>query len=205
MDLRIFCADIGSIQKGNFGWASCDPECNSLCSGTSIEDFAQQIVDELRQGRSVALGFECPLFVPFRESPVELTRARVGEGSRPWSAAGGAGSLATGLTETVWVLSQIHASISPEPALYFCWQKFAEAGSGLLLWEAFVTGAIKADSHEGDAMLAVRAFASSLPNPNTKNIIEEPEVFSLIAASALRSGWLDASSLVNVPCLVIAA
>lgn len=41
------------------------------------------------------------------KNPVELTSSRQGEGSRAWSAGAGCGALATGLTETLWVLEYI--------------------------------------------------------------------------------------------------
>src|SRR5258708_25174372 len=101
MELTIACADIGSIRKGRFGWALRDyPEdLAARDDDNDIAVFVREISQRLRDGRPVALGFECPLFVPLPEDPVELTRARKGEGNRAWCARAGAGALATGLTE----------------------------------------------------------------------------------------------------------
>ena len=204
MELAVYCADIGSIAQGNFGWAGRVLSSSDSISGTAIEDLAAQVCKSLGDGVPVALGFECPLFVPHPLNPVELTRARRGESSRPWSAGAGLGSLATGLTETAWILSRVHETVTPEPTLFLSWPKFEESGKGLLLWEAFVTGSKKGTSHEADAVLAVEAFLAALPDPSDKNLIHEPQVFSLIAASALRAGWASAAALIGQPCLVLA-
>jgi hypothetical protein len=101
--LVIYCADIGSVAQGRFGWARqlVGPARARLAQGTDIRQLAEAAATDLRRGTSVALGFECPLFVPVPDDPMRLTSARRGEGNRPWSAAAGAGSLAVGLTEVV--------------------------------------------------------------------------------------------------------
>ena len=40
-----------------------------------------------------------------------LTGRRTGEGARPWSAAAGACSLTTGLTESTWLLQQVRSKV----------------------------------------------------------------------------------------------
>ncbi|WP_420635212.1 hypothetical protein [Candidatus Palauibacter sp.] len=197
----VYCADAGSVARNRFGWAGEAANGCGRFSGTSIEEFADCVAAELRAGNKVALGFECPLFVPLRRKPEDLTKARNGDGSRAWSAAAGATSLAT--VETAWILSRIRKAVSPEPPLFFAWAKFRESASGLLLWEAFVTGKTKTESHQEDASAAVGAFVDSLPDPSSANIICESEVFSLVAASALRARWPGADSLLNEPCLVL--
>jgi hypothetical protein len=201
----VYCADVGSIARNRFGWASCDSNGGKKSHGSSIEDFAESICKELSEGSKVALGFECPLFVPLPADPVELTRARRGEGSRPWCAGAGSGALAIRLTESAWVLSRIHDAVYPEPPLVFSWQEFSNSASGLLVWEAFVSGASKAKTHEGDAMLATESFVSALPDPDSRNLIQEPRIHSLAAAAALRAGWSAAARLIDEPCLVISA
>lgn len=201
----IYCADVGSIAKGNFGWACQAPDSPTYESGTSIDEFAARVSATLEAGAPVALGFECPLFVPLPSEPSELTRARRGEGSRPWSAGAGCGALAVGLTESAWVLARIHAHVTPEPPLFVSWSAFQTAERGILLWEAFVSGAAKAASHEGDALLAVRAFSAAIGSSGPTSVISEAQVFSLIAAAALRAGWSSAAALIEEPCLVVAA
>lgn len=206
MKLGIYCADVGSIARGRFGWAGRLADGSSPESGTSIVEFAARVSARLQSGIAVALGFECPLFVPYPQHPSELTRARRGEGSRPWCAGAGAGALAVGLTESAWVLSRVHDQVSPEPALFVSWPEFQKSRCALFLWEAFVTGRAKmGGSHENDATLAVNAFCAALPDPTSKSIIGETDVFSLVAAAALRAGWQEAASLINHPCLVLSA
>jgi hypothetical protein len=205
MNLSIACADVGSEAKGNFGWAVCDlPGALEVVPDSgSIRAFADAISERLRSGRSVALGFERPLFVPLRDEPSELMRARAGEKNRPWSAGAGCGSLATGLVQAAWVLDRVRRALPTEPHAYFRWSDFQQRAGGLFLWEAFVSGPSKSDSHHGDAGLAVMAFISALPNPTVANVIAEPTVYSLIGAALLRTGWSLPVSVLSESCLVL--
>jgi hypothetical protein len=207
MDLTVCCADIGSVKNGNFGWALRDyPEpLREVPERASISEFAEAIEERLRAGRSVALGFECPLFVPFREQPDELTSARRGEGNRAWSAGAGASSLVTGLVETAWLLAHIRESLTPVPKLTMSWDEFTEVPVALFLWEAFVSRDAKAGSHHGDAGVAVESFCNALPDPSQDNMIDEKSVFSLIGAAALRGGWDVPEEVLSAPCIVVAA
>lgn len=204
MQLGIYCADVGSVARGRFGWAG-GVAGGPLACGTSIGELAAAVIRDLRAGFGVALGFECPLFVPHPSEPRELTRRRRGEGTRPWCAGAGSGALAVGLTESAWVLSRVYQELESKPALFFSWSEFRACGRGLFIWEAFVTGSAKGDSHAHDAALAVEAFTAALPDPESKNLVVESEVFSLVAAAALRAGWQSAASLIGQPCLVLAA
>ena len=200
----IAAADIGSVKKDRFGWALLDPKHPAVKTGSSIIKFTDAVVDLLNAGRPLALGFECPLFVPVRQDPNELTSARVGEGSRAWCAGAGAGALATGLTEVAWILRETRARLKTQPNLALRWKEFV-SGGGVLVWEAFVTDKAKSDSHTGDAERAVCAFERSLPDPLSANRIKEPTVMSLVGAAALWAGWTSDPSILREPCLVIAA
>ena len=173
MPLVIHCADIGSVKNGNFGWARLAVgEANGQCTiGRDIEDFARGVAADINAGAQVALGFECPLFLPLPEDPTGLTSARPGEGDRAWSAGAGAAALATGLTETVWVLDQVKRRINVTPSVFADWPRFRDASSGLFIWEAFVTKAAKADTHHGDAELAVRSFRDNLQHLEAHNAV----------------------------------
>jgi hypothetical protein len=102
---RVYCADIGSVVNRCFGWAVASGPNADVDEADDIEGLTAAVAQALAAGDKVALGFECPLFVPLPDDPKELTKARDGEGSRPWSAGAGCGALATGLTQTVWILS----------------------------------------------------------------------------------------------------
>jgi hypothetical protein len=85
----IYAVDIGSIAQGNFGWARIDPTQDdaSVDRGDGTEICA--LIDALTPGlhaerRGVALGFDCPLFVPIPVDPYRLGKARAGERDRPW-------------------------------------------------------------------------------------------------------------------------
>lgn len=204
----IHCADIGSVKKGNFGWARlavADPpaECTT---GHDIRKFVESISADLNSGERVALGFECPLFVPIPDDPAELTSARRGEGDRPWSAGGGAGVLATGLTEVLWILDQVGSRVRSRPSVFVEWSTFQEATEGLFIWEAFVSKDAKAHTHCGDADLAVRAFRSALPDLSRHNaVVCEGTVRSLFGAALLQAGWATDLAWLGRACIVVRA
>jgi hypothetical protein len=111
--------------------------------------------------------------------------------------------LTTGIVQTAWVLDRIRRGFTEEPRVFFRWSEFTGHSGGLFFWEAFVSGAAKAGSHAGDAILAVRAFASALPNPESANVVSEPRVYSLIGAALLRTGWAVPTSVLSAPCTVV--
>jgi len=202
--LIIHCADIGSVAKGNFGWARFDCAEQPTCTiGQDIRAFAATIATDLNSGHPVALGFECPLFIPVPDDPARLTSARDGEGNRSWSAGAGAGSLATGLSETVWILTQVRQQLTSQAPVHFRWSPFQQSGVGLFVWEAFVSGDAKSDTHHGDAEFAVNQFFTSLPNPESYNAITCGNARSLIGAAVLQSGLSGDLTLLHQQCLVI--
>ena len=204
--LVIYCADIGSVAKGNFGWARLECVQSPTCIvGQDIREFASRIAGDLNAKHPVALGFECPLFIPVTNDPELLTSARDGEGNRAWSAGAGAASLATGLSETIWVLTQVQRKISTSLPIHFRWGPFQQSDVGLFIWEALVTGGSKTDSHTGDAELAVNQFYKCRSDPESHNAITCPDAHSLIGAALLQSRLEDDLSLLNEACLVIRA
>ncbi|WP_147431195.1 hypothetical protein [Thiocapsa rosea] len=193
------CADIGSVTAGNFGWWSSDGQ-----SGLEPSTLAASVAAALNSNRPVALGFECPLFVPLTEGELELTRARPGEGSRPWSAGAGCGALTTGLVQVAWVLRAIRASLKSPQVGYLGWEAFRNAQSGLFIWEAFVSGKSKASTHVADAQAAGEAFIQALPNPSLINaVVCSTQVYSLVGAAMLRTGWSQSPEVLAEACLVI--
>jgi hypothetical protein len=207
MDLAIYCADIGSVKAGNFGWtrARGDHPAPVLDHRSDILQLVAHVAADLNAGCRVALGFECPLFVPFPDDPLALTSARPGEGNRAWSTSAGACALATGLTESVWILDRIRKAVTQPPPAYLDWAPFSSAPAGLFVWEAFVTDRAKVASHWGDAEAAVLCFKSLLPNPHLHNALRATRVRSLIGAALLQTGWVSDSSMLDSPCLVIKA
>lgn len=202
--LWIFCADIGSVEKGRFGWFGAGPDEKPML-GRCIEDLASAVAQKINSGAKVALGFECPLFAPLRDMPMLLTKARAGEGNRSWSAGAGCGALATGLVEVTWLLNTIRAITLKSSVAFLDWKAFEKANGGLFLWEAFVSGKAKGSGHAHDAEIAVQRFRESLPNPELANAISETNVLSLVGACMLRTGWSANVQLISAPCLVIKA
>ena len=204
--MMICCADIGSVVSERFGWAahSGEPDREGW-SGTDIGEFAQLVAGELAVERKVALGFECPLWIPIADEPSSLTRARSGEGNRAWSAAAGATSLTTGLAQVVWILDRIRQR-SNDTKAFLDWENFQRSKSGLLIWEAFVTGSSSTGSHERDAMAAVTAFRCVLGDSEPTSAVEPTSrTRSLIGAALLWAGWSTDVRLLRTPCIVIRA
>lgn len=205
-DLVIWCADIGSIKKKNFGWCRAElVEKNSFSTGTSIQEFAIGIAKDLSSGYKVALGFECPLFLPIPEEPLYLTSARKGEGDRPWSAGAGCGALATGLTETTWILSRIKELVKKEIKVTLSWDGFIDENFNLFIWEAFVSKGSKSTTHTGDAEVAVKTFVNEYPNIVQSNAVTAENPYNLVAAALLRTGISKDVNILSQPCIVIKA
>jgi hypothetical protein len=200
----LWCADIGSIKNKRFGWCRAELGTNlSFSYGVNIEDFATGIAQDLSSGYKVALGFECPLFVPISDNPVYLTSARTGEGDRPWSAGAGCGALATGLTECAWIFSRIKELTRIDIKVTFDWDEFTNKALNLFIWEAFVSKSSKSTTHEGDAEVAVKVFINKYPNIVQANAVKVDNPYNLVAAAILRAGISDDINLLSRPCIVI--
>jgi len=197
----IAAADIGSVSRGKFAWWASTGDTDDAPS-----TLAAMVAKALNEGEAVALGFECPLFVPLAANEKELTCARPGEGNRPWSAGAGSCALTTGIAQVTWILRAIRQSLVHERVAYLDWEAFEQARQGLFLWEAFVSGKAKAQDHVGDARLAGEAFLASLPDPRQANaVLCESEVQSLVGAALLRTGWAGTAALLGQPCIVVRA
>ena len=197
----VICADIGSVARGNFGWWSSEGK-----SGDKTSTLATHVAAALKNGLPVALGFECPLFVPLFEDEMQLTSARPGEGSHAWSAGAGCGALASGLVQVAWVLQSVRRQLSQPVPAFVAWESFASSSSGLFLWEAFITGTAKQGSHVADAKAGAEAFLRALPNPMQANaVVCRSAVYSLVGAALLRTGWSFDPSILQEPCLVVRA
>ena len=204
-NMTICAADIGSVRKKNFAWASVSgPDRRS---GTCIVEFAKFVADELMNGVKVSLGFECPLWIPVAAEPGELTQAREGEGNRAWSAGAGSGSLATGLAEVSWILDRIRQESERsehDMEAFLDWGLFERADRGLFIWEAFVTGKGKTGSDVGDAQAAVEGFRCALRDPPLKSAVcPASRTRSLIGAALLWADWSSDIALLKEPCVVI--
>lgn len=144
--------------------------------------------------------------MPIVSDPQSLGCKRPGEGSRPWSAGAGAGALATGLVQGLWLLDEIRSRVGDlNCCAYLRWPDFVEAGEGLFLWEAFVSGTGKRESHVADAQAAVEAFRAALPDLDRASCVTCDDVQSLVGAALLRTGWTTDLSVLATPSPVIRA
>lgn len=205
--LAVYCADVGSIRQGNFGWAREEVPARKIerqRGGTEIRELIDAVAKDLAAGIPVALGFECPLFVPVPEDPFRLGAARPGEGTRPWSAGAGTGALTTGLVQAAWVLTELR-NRRPGDRVFLDWTAFEAVDAGLFLWEAFVTEKAKAVTHVDDATIAVTCFTAALPDPGRASAVTAERPLSLVGAAAAWAGWSDDIELLRTPCLVLKA
>lgn len=152
----------------------------------------------------MALGFECPLFVPVPRDPQKLTSARAGEGNRPWSAGAGAAVLATGLTEVVWLLRAIREQAGATEG-FLDWGAFSRQQHGVLFWEAFVSSTAKGSDHRADARVAVELFAARSSSGAPETDVSCESAYSLIGAAMLATGWTRDLGVLGQPCIVMRA
>lgn len=208
-----FCADIGSIRTNRFAWACSEDD---LASRTTKDvnhksplDLANAVAAQWKKNRPIALGFECPLWVPVPKSAKDekiLGAARKDEGDRAWSAGGGAYSLTTGLVQVAWIMARLHETI---PQAKFTTNPEKLGPGGILIWEAFVTGKAKGsskakDSHHKDAKRAVSAFQKQWPFPRGSAVTctDDQQPYSLISTAIQFAGFKSGPSL-NEACLVV--
>jgi len=201
MDIIVWCADIGSVKGKKFGW--CRSDGKSFVEGTDIVEFCRGIAKDLSAGIKVALGLECPLFVPVSENPLLLTSSRYGEGDRAWSARAGCGALCTGLTESVFILNEVYKQTSLPIQPTFKWNDFLDGQMNLFLWEAFVSKEAKGISHSGDAKIAVQSFMRHYPKILEANAVTVESAYNLVAGAMLRTGLSQDIKLLSEPCIVI--
>jgi len=192
--------DVGSPKSGNLGWAI--RKTGNRAYGEDLDQFIAEFA-QLCDGCPAAIGFEAPLFVPIRDEVLELTNARNGEGSRPWSASAGATVLAVGLPIMTYTLNKLRSKINTYEAT-LDWKDWNKSDRSLLVWEAFVSGSSKSNDHWKDADNAVIDFLDNLNDLVSANAIVETNVLSLVGAALIHSGWMSPSAeTLKYPALVI--
>jgi hypothetical protein len=196
--MRVAVIDIGKPE--NIGWAIDDPAQD----GNDLDRCIDIVADALRSG-PVTLGFEAPMFVPYRTEWRKLTKARTGECgdgiNRAFSASAGATATVTALVVVPYVLRQLRQLV-PDATATLDWHSPPTEPQRLLLFEAFVTNQRKTSDvrHVEDARLAIAAFRSG-----PRNAVEEPECLNLLGAMMLRTGWGMDPAILTRPCLVVRA
>ena len=214
--LVVYCADVGKNPE-RFGWARAVVSWHggrpsfddSVARHQAIDDLVRNLQKDLGAGRPIALGFECPLFIPvLRQDLGAFTMGRPTE-PKAWSAGPGAAALATGLAELIHVLDAIRQDRVPA---FVEWGKFSEVRQGLFIWEAYVTGKAHSQkaslgAHYNDAKAAVEEFARRLPEmPSSIRMDQDPyagKTHSLVGSALLRTRWVDDLGVLEQPCVVV--
>jgi hypothetical protein len=205
----VFSADVGAPARRAFAWAARalgePPKATRSCS--DIAKCATAIAYHLNQGESVSLGLECPLYVPLRDDPLELTNGRDQEGSPAWSSQIGATVLATGIVVAAWLLRDIRTKLQQSVRPFLNWMEFITAdGVGFHLWEAKVSGLAKGTlqgrSHKRDARTALNYFMKNVSASGFGKVNQGP-VLSLIGAVLVQTGWCSDNSVVGQSCIFL--
>jgi hypothetical protein len=204
--MHVAVIDIGKPGY-NLGWALSGP---TPSDGTDLDICIAAVAGALCTG-PVAVGFEAPMFVPVRDDPMTLTKARSGEAvqgiSRPFSASAGATVLVTALVVVPYVLTQLR-KLAPRARATMDWRSQLGGRADLLLFEAFVTNQRKSTDtrHVEDAHLAIAAFQNGMRDPPAfVSAVVEPQCLSLLGAAMLRTGWTADPAVIAEPCLVVRA
>lgn len=189
--------DAGSIPNGSFSWVgSTTPEKDS----NDLAALACRITDDLRLGRNVTLGLECPLYWPCPSEVARLGTCRPGEGSRSWSAGAGATITPTGCQSLAWLLRRVACEM-PKTRGTTCWEEFASGNACIYLWEAFASNKPQAVPHDIDARLVLLAFLQWREKPDAVEQITADEPINLAAALLLWSGLCEDAATIRTSCL----
>lgn len=193
--------DVGSPRSGKLGWALLEPD-HAPQSGGDLDAFIARAA-EAGARSPLAIGFEAPLFIPTRAVALDVLSGRKGEGSRPWSAGAGAAVTTAALAVVTYTLSGLRR-LMPNARASLDWTVPPSAPGEVLFFEAFVTGTAKGADHAHDALIAVEAFRALLEGGQAyRSAIAETEVFNLLGASLLRTGWTTDLEVLSAPCLVV--
>ncbi len=200
-DIAIGVVDVGSPKGGKLGWAILEPSAAPVL-GKDLDAF----IDAMTSAGAnwpLAIGFEAPLFIPTATEALSILRGRKGEGSRPWSAGAGATVTTAALAVVTYTLAGLRRGLSQSVASVELGALPARPGD-TLFFEAFVTAAAKGEDHADDALIAAREVQALLAGDRPyRSAIDESEVFSLLGASLLRTGWSTDLAMLSAPCLVV--
>lgn len=198
----IAAVDVGSVRNGKFGWFTRSPL--NTHQGVHPDGLLEILTSELDAGRSLALGFECPLYLPLPAAADDLGRARNGEGNRAWSAGAGSGALTTGTQQMTWVFCALGDRYGTDLRPTFAWGDVSDGRSRLMIWEAFVTGTAKTmdrddpAGHVADARSAVDEFDRRVAEgPLMSDCDPEPNIVCLAGAALLRAGLSENRDLLR--------
>ena len=198
-EVVIYACDVGSIARNKFAWTS---STRGEAGSGDIEELVEEVVGDIKANQQIAIGFECPLFIPCPEFSEDVGKARSGDGDRAYTASVGASAAMTGLSQVAWILCAVHARC-PEAEATTSWQTFIDNNVDLFIWEAFVTGKDKAADHIHDAYVAMKAFQKNIERIEEASCVSCPNPVSLAGAMILWSGMSDDLNLLHIPCITL--
>jgi len=129
--LVVAVVDVGAPQ--NIGWWR-QVEGDGR-GGTNLDELGLLLAEDLNAGRSVALGFEAPMFIPRPFTADRLSRGRVGEGRWPWSGGPGTSVLASGIQQSTYLLSTLRVNVERLPQVGYDLAVLAGPYPRLVVWE----------------------------------------------------------------------
>ncbi len=183
--------DIGSPKLGNIGWCVYDALHNKYYKGADLLKL-YPVLSNICENNGLILGLEAPLFVPLRTDLLLATKARKGEGRRPWSAGAGAQVLALNLPIMTHIFKNL-LHLKPNLKFSFSADNFTAATEEVMIFEALVSGTDKGNTHIDDAEIMVNSCKKYLQKQLLpKNILETEigvEYFNLAAAALQRVGY----------------
>ncbi len=173
-----------------------------------MDELIKLLVADAAAGRSLALGFEAPGFLPVPESALQLNRARPGEGDRPWCFGAGAYTLAIGIQQSAWVIRALAATARSTHALTTSWRSWPPpqgARPVVLLWEAFVSKSAHSPTNDPvqDAASAAHEFLRNEHRLTEIHAVSCSPRLSLLGVVALWSEWAEDRSLLRDEPLVV--
>lgn len=195
----IYACDVGSIAGGNFAWTS---SARGKRGSIDINELVAEITRDIRSGGKIAIGFECPLFIPCPVASSDIGKARDCDGNKAYTSSVGASVAMTGLSQVAWILNEIHKTC-PNTKAATSQHEFLNGEADILVWEAFVTGESKGKDHVQDAYIAMRAFQLNQEAEGKGTGDSSPNPMSFAGAIILWSGMASDPSLLRTPCIVI--
>lgn len=203
-NLVVYCIDIGSERKKNdshFAWVNSEQK-----EGKQLQSLATDIIINYKMEKKIAIGFECPLYFELHSKPEEVTKARVVDNNRSWSAGAGAQVLVTGLAQTIWLFNELKKHIEPEVYIMDSWKEFNNKNSGIFIWEAFISNKtnnpMNDNPHLADAQKGLDAFLQCDKNDLVEYDFKK-KYFSIIGSVLLRADLAKNDSILCKKCIVI--
>ncbi len=203
----IYAVDVGStIPKHGgvaFAWSGVDDAGREVRTGSSPGTLAGEIASRIKNGESVALGIEAPLFIPVPPDEADLSKGRENERSRSWAAPAGGYVAALAVHQCAWLLrtlfgecaSRCDIDVDPD-----AWYGRARRRPVIFCWEAFVSG-VAHGSHADDARTAAMYFHTHQGDLVSAVTARNP--ISLFGAAVLWSGWSDDLLWLRRPLVVL--